>query len=100
MPGLSCGMQIIDLHCGMQTVVCGMWNLVPRPGIAPGPHALGAQSLSHWTPREVSCVIIFIVVYLVLNIFCNLNIYRVYYILFCKMKNLFAHFQFKLYLIA
>ena len=70
-PGLSCGIQIIDLHCGMQTVICGMWDLVPRPGIEPGPHALGAQSLSHWTTREVSCVIIFIVVYLVLNIFCN-----------------------------
>ena len=32
---------------------CGMWDLVPRPGIEPGPPALGAQSLSHWTTREV-----------------------------------------------
>ena len=32
----------------------GMWNLVPQPGIKPGPPALGAQSyLSHWTTREV-----------------------------------------------
>ena len=31
---------------------CGMWNLVPQPGIEPGPSALGAQSLSHWTTRE------------------------------------------------
>ena len=31
----------------------GMWDLVPRPGIEPGPPALGMQSLSHWTTREV-----------------------------------------------
>ena len=30
-----------------------MWDLVPRPGIEPGPPALGAQSLSHWTTKEV-----------------------------------------------
>ena len=30
-----------------------MWDLVPRPGIEPGHPALGAQSLSHWTTREV-----------------------------------------------
>ena len=27
--------------------------LVPRPGIEPTPSALEAQSLNHWTPREV-----------------------------------------------
>ena len=32
---------------------CGVWNLVPRPGIEPWPTALGMQSLSHWTTREV-----------------------------------------------
>ena len=30
-----------------------MWDLVPRPGIEPGPPALAAQSLNHWTAREV-----------------------------------------------
>ena len=29
------------------------WDLVPWPGIEPGRPALGAQSLSHWTTREV-----------------------------------------------
>ena len=29
------------------------WDLVPRPGIKPRPRALGAQSPSHWTTREV-----------------------------------------------
>ena len=32
---------------------CGLWGLVPWPGIEPGPPALGAWSLSHWTAREV-----------------------------------------------
>ena len=41
------------LRCSMQTLSCGMWNLVPRLGIEPGPHALGACSLSHGTIREV-----------------------------------------------
>ena len=30
-----------------------MWDLAPWPGIEPGPHALRAQSLSHWTTGEV-----------------------------------------------
>ena len=32
---------------------CGMWDLVSRPRIEPGPPALGAQSLSYWATREV-----------------------------------------------
>ena len=32
---------------------CSMWDLVLCPGINPGPPALGAQSLSHWTTRKV-----------------------------------------------
>ena len=39
--------------CGMQTLSCGMWDLVPWPGIEPRPPALGVQSLSYWTTREV-----------------------------------------------
>ena len=38
---------------GFLVVAC-MWDLVPRPGIEPGPPALGAWSLTHWTTREVS----------------------------------------------
>ena len=30
-----------------------MWDLVARPRIEAGPPALGAQSLSYWTTREV-----------------------------------------------
>ena len=32
---------------------CGMWDLVPQPGIEPRIPALGAWSLSHWTTSEV-----------------------------------------------
>ena len=32
---------------------CGMWDLVPRPGIELRPPALGVWSLSHRTTREV-----------------------------------------------
>ena len=38
---------------GMWTLNCSLWDLVPWPGIEPRPPALGAQSLSHWTTREV-----------------------------------------------
>ena len=31
---------------------CSTWNLVSWPGIEPGPPALGAWSLNHWTTRE------------------------------------------------
>ena len=34
-------------------VAACMWDLVPRPGIKPGPPTLGAWSLTHWTTREV-----------------------------------------------
>ena len=30
-----------------------MWDLIPRPGIEPGPPALGARSLNHCATREV-----------------------------------------------
>ena len=46
----------------MPDLSCGMWNLVPWPGIKPGSPALGACSLSHWTTREVP-----ILVFLMLN---------------------------------
>ena len=39
--------------CSMWTLRCGMWDLVPWPGIETGPPALGVQSPSHWTTREV-----------------------------------------------
>ena len=43
--------RIFVAACG--TFSWGMWDLVLWPGIEPRPPALGAQSLSHWTAREV-----------------------------------------------
>ena len=41
---------------GWRFVACGI--LVPWSGIQPTPSALEAQSLSHWTTREVSLFIL------------------------------------------
>ena len=38
---------------GLRTLSCSMGDLVPWPGIEPGPPALAAWSLSHWPSREV-----------------------------------------------
>ena len=37
----------------MWILTCGMWDLVAWPEMEPRPPALGAQTLSHWTTREV-----------------------------------------------
>ena len=47
-------LAVLGLSYGMQDLF-----LVPWPGIKPGPHALGVQSLSHWTIREVSILFLF-----------------------------------------
>ena len=51
---LSCGRQAGSLvvACKLLVAAC-MWDLVPQPGIEPGPPALGAQSLNHHATREV-----------------------------------------------
>ena len=45
--------------CGMQSLSCSMWDLVPWSGIEPGLPALGVWSLSHWVTREFQEVIRF-----------------------------------------
>ena len=39
---------IFNLCCGILTLSCGMWDLLPWPVIEPGPPAWGGQSLNHW----------------------------------------------------
>ena len=34
-------------------MLCGVWDLIPQPGIKPMPSAVEVQSLNHWTTREV-----------------------------------------------
>ena len=41
------------IYLAVPGLSCVMWDLVPGPGIQPGPPALEEQSLSHWTTREV-----------------------------------------------
>lgn len=43
----------LGLSCGMGSLSRSLWDLVPCPGITPGPPALGAWSLNHWATREV-----------------------------------------------
>ena len=48
-PGLSSGMQDLFIYFFLACRIfsCGMWYLVPWPGIEPRAPALGVQSLSH-----------------------------------------------------
>ena len=64
---LGAAHRIFTLHsacrifsCGLQTLSCNMWYLVPWLGIEPGLPALGAWSLSYWTTREVPFKKIFV----------------------------------------
>ena len=34
----------LGLSCGLQTFSCGMWALIPQPGIESGPPASGRRS--------------------------------------------------------
>ena len=73
--GLNCGTW--DICCGMQTsslrhvdsVAACMWDLVPQPGLEPGPPALGAWSITHWTTREVPPFYHLLAVLLYLSVF-------------------------------
>ena len=40
-------LAVPGLSCDVQTLSGGMRDIVPQPGIEPGPRALGAQSLTH-----------------------------------------------------
>ena len=41
------------IYLAVPGLICGMWDLVPWPGMEPRSPVLGAWSLSHWTIREV-----------------------------------------------
>ena len=57
--------MVLAAVCGIFADTCrilsySVWNLVAWPGIEPGPPALGAWSLNHWTTREVPLYLILI----------------------------------------
>ena len=58
MLGLSCSTRIFNICYSiqnvMQTLSCGMWDLVPWPAIKPSPPALEVWRLSHWTTGKSS----------------------------------------------
>ena len=45
---------------GMQTLSCGIWDLVPWTGFIPGSPALQAWSVNHWTTREVPQLVFYL----------------------------------------
>ena len=51
----SMGFFVCDriFSCSMLALSYSLWDQVPWPGIKPRPPALGAQSLTYWTTREV-----------------------------------------------
>ena len=68
---VACGLLVAA--CGLLVVTC-MWDLVPQPGIEPGSPALGAQSLTHWTTREVPLhFLYFIVTPINWIVFCHIS---------------------------
>ena len=59
--GLGCSTQdlrpslqhVCAPSCGTATLSYSAWDLVPQPGIKPGPPAWGEWSPNHWTTRGV-----------------------------------------------
>ena len=47
------------IYLAVLGLTCSMWDLVPWPGIKPGPPASGAPSLSHWTTKEILPLILY-----------------------------------------
>ena len=45
--------KYLFIHLAALGLSCSMWELVPWPGIEPGPPVLEVQILSHWTTREI-----------------------------------------------
>ena len=51
LPSQNLSTLILFIYLAAPGLSCSMWDLVPLLGIEP---ALGAQSLSHWTTREIT----------------------------------------------
>ena len=45
--------NFLKINYAVMGLSCSMWDLVSRPGIEPGPPALGMWSFSYWITREV-----------------------------------------------
>ena len=70
---------ILFIYLAALGLSCGMWDLAPWPGIEPGPPAVGAQRLSHWTTREVPTAT-----------FSNVTVHSIYFTGFPDLKFIIA----------
>ena len=48
----ACSLFFFSFNLAGPGLSCGMWNLVPQPGIEPRPPALGVRSPSHWNTQR------------------------------------------------
>ena len=59
--------RLHQVSWGMQILICGMWNVVPRPGIEPEPPALESKVLTTGLPGESQlCDVMSIIIWLVI----------------------------------
>ena len=59
-----------DLTCGVWTLRCGTWDLIPRPRTEPRPPAVEVLSLRHWATREVAPFFILCYMFIFVDQFC------------------------------
>ena len=75
-------------NCSIQTLSCGMWNLVPWLGNNFGPLTLRAQNLSYWTTREVPNIAFWLSSPLLHKyLVCVFSLVRSYHSLYYLQKN-------------
>ena len=85
----SCSSRAPQLwHAGSLVAAC-VWDLVPWPGIEPGPPELGVWSLNHCTTREVSLYLFLIAA--VLNALLKVHL-LFFFNLFILLFYLFIYF--------
>ena len=80
-PNTAC--RILDPRCSMQDLFsCSMWDLVPWLGIKLRPPTLEAQSVCHWTTKEVPpCSFSIVAIY---TPTCDMRLQAAPLVLFCK----------------
>ena len=50
-----------NIYLAMLSFSCGMWDLIPWPGIKSRPPALGSWGPRHWTSREVPLLLFWVI---------------------------------------
>ena len=63
-------LAVPELTCGMWTLSCHMWDLIPRPRTEPRPPAEEVLSLRHWATREVTTFFILRYTFIFVDQFC------------------------------